>query len=142
MSEEFIRIKHWPTDHAEKAYKNGNYIEALQVLHGWIESNLQGLFHLYGVIDCNQDSKKIWDIVNQINFINVAKVLYILNVLSENEYQQSIKFNSLRNQLIHKIFHDPYEKIYTGISKKEYDNVFKQGLKLADIIRLKAEEKV
>ncbi|WP_040495092.1 hypothetical protein [Fulvivirga imtechensis] len=142
MNKEFIRIRNWPTDHAEKAYKDGNYIEALQVLHGWIESRFQELLHLYGVIDCKQDSEKIWDIVNQINFINSAKVLYILNILSENEYQQSVKFNSTRNQLIHKIFHEPYEKIYEGIPKKEYDNVFKQGLKLADIIQLKVEKKV
>jgi len=142
MSKEFIRIRNWPTDHAKQAYTDGNYIEALQVLHGWIESRLQELLHLYGVIDCKQESKKIWDIVNQINFINSAKVLYILNILSDNEYQQSVKFNSTRNQLIHKIFHEPYEKIYEGIPKKEYDNVFKQGLKLADIIRLKTEEKV
>jgi len=142
MSNEFIRIREWPTHHAKQAYENGDFIEALQVLHGWIESRLQELLQLYGVNDCNQKHNKIWDIVSQINFNNSVKVLYILNILSDNEFQQLTKFNSTRNQLIHKIFHEPYEKIYEGIPKKEYDNVFNQGMRLADIIQLKVEEKV
>jgi len=142
MKEEFIRIIEWPTEHAQKAYDNKNYVEALQVLHGWIENKLQEILILIGSIDFNMDSSKTWDIANQVNYINAARVLFILSQLSDSEYQKIIKFNSLRNQLIHKLFHEPYEKEYKGILKKEYDNVFNHGKQLAELLQRKTELKI
>ena len=35
---EYIRIRDWPPDHAYEAYKRGYFVEAIQVLHGYIEN--------------------------------------------------------------------------------------------------------
>lgn len=141
MAEDFIRIKKWVTEHAKEAYKGKNYIEAIQVLHGWIENKLQELLILSGSIDGNSEISKVWDIANQINLINSARALYVLSQISESEYQRITKFNSLRNQVIHKIYHEPYEKNYEGVPKKQYDEVFNIGIELADQLQRKIEEK-
>jgi hypothetical protein len=141
MPKEFIRIKGWVTDHALKAYKSKNFIEALQVLHGWIETKLQELLILTGSVDHDSNMSKIWDIANQINLVTSAHVLFILSQLTDNEYQMIIKFNGIRNQLIHKIYHEPYEKRYEGIPKEKYDEAFTIGMELADLLQMKTEEK-
>jgi len=137
-----IIIKEWPTIHAQNAYDNKNYIEALQVLHGWIENKLQELIILTGSIDHKSNMSKVWDIANQINLINSARVLYILSQLDEHEYQMIIKFNKMRNDVIHKLYHDPYDKTYEGIPKNQYDEVFLIGMNLSDILQYKTENKV
>jgi uncharacterized protein YutE (UPF0331/DUF86 family) len=142
MKQKFIKIQKWPSEHAQEAYDNKNYIEAMQVLHGWIENKLQELLILTGSIDFGTDSSKTWDIANQVSYINTAKVLFILSQINENEYQKLTKFNSLRNQLIHKIFHEPYVKQYNGIPKNEYDDVFKQGKALTELLQRKTELKI
>lgn len=142
MKIEYIKIRDCPTEHAQKAYESNNYIEAMQVLHGWIENKLQELLILTGSVNFEMDLSKIWDIANNVNYINAARVLFILSQISEAEYQKIIKFNSLRNQIIHKIFHDPFVKEYKGIPKAEYDNVFNQGKELADLLQHKTELKI
>jgi hypothetical protein len=142
MEQKFIKIKGWVTEHALKAYESENYIEALQVLHGWIENKLQELLILTGSVDHNSDMSKIWDIANQITLINSAHVLFILSQLSENEYQMIIKFNGIRNQIIHKIYHEPYEKIYEGVPKNKYDEAFGMGIKLSELLQRKTEAKI
>ena len=137
-----IRINEWPTIHAQNAYDNKNYVEALQVLHGWIENKLQELLILTGSIDHKSNMSKVWDIANQINLINSARVLYILSQLDEHEYQMIIKFNKMRNEVIHKLFHDPYDKIYEGIPKNQYDEVFLIGMNLSDLLQYKTENKI
>lgn len=139
MAKEFIRIKKWVTEHANEAYEGENYIEAIQVLHGWIENKLQELLILSGSTDHKSEISNIWDIANQINLINTARSLYVISQISESEYQRICKFNSLRNRVIHKIYHDPYEKPYEGVPKKQYDEVFKIGIELADHLQRKTE---
>jgi hypothetical protein len=142
MPEEFIRIRTWVTEHAQTAYDGKHYIEAIQVLHGWIENKLQEILILTGSIDYNVDLEKTWDIANQIGLIASAKMLFIISKLSEDEYQKLTKFNQLRNQVIHKIFLEPYEKIYEGVPKKQYDEVFKIGTNLAEQLQRKTEEMI
>ena len=142
MTKEFIRIRKWPSEHAQEAYDNKNYIEAIQVLHGWIENKLQELIILTGSIDFNMDSEKTWDIANQISLIDSARILYILSQITEDEFQKIIKFNSIRNQIIHKIFHEPFEKEYNGVPKTEYDKVFYDGVFLANLLQRKTELKI
>lgn len=142
MKQEYIKITGCPTEHAQKAYDSKNYVEAIQVLHGWIENKLQELLILTGSIDFDMEPSKTWDIANQVNYIDTAKVLFVLSQLSDSEYQKTLKFNSLRNKLIHKIFHEPYEKEYKGILKTEYESVFNHGKQLAELLQEKTELKI
>jgi len=120
-------------------YNSKNYIEAIQVLHGWIENKLQEILILTGANDHGSEMKTVWNIANQINLVTCVHVLFVLSQLSENEYQMIIKFNGLRNQLIHKIYNDPYEEINQGFPKEKYDEGYKIGIELADILQIKTE---
>ncbi|MCK9400870.1 MAG: hypothetical protein M0Q51_12890 [Bacteroidales bacterium] len=142
MQQEFIRIEEWPTEHAQRAYNTGNFIEALQTLHGWIENKLRELLILAGTIDYKSEMSGIWDISNQISLVTSAHVLFILSQLSENEYQMIIKFNGIRNDVIHKIYRDPYEEIYKGIPKERYDEAFNIGMELSEILQRKTDMKI
>lgn len=113
--EDVIRIKDWPPDYAQKAYKRKHYIEAIQVLHGFIETKLQELLILTGTIDYKKETSEIWDIANQISLINCVKVLFILGQISQKEYQSILKFNSMRNQIVHRLFHETYDQGVKGV---------------------------
>lgn len=82
---EFIRIRDWPPDYAQTAYEKGNYIEAIQVLHGFIETKLQELLIMEG--SKSNEMKEIWDIANQISLVNSVKVLFIIGKLNKNEFE-------------------------------------------------------
>lgn len=138
---DIIRIREWPTDYAEKAYKKKHYIEAIQVLHGFIENKLQELLMLMGALDYKLEFSEIWNIANQISLINSVKVLYVTGQINKSQYQSILKFNSMRNQIIHRMFHETYEEGIKGVSKKEFDVAFKSGLKLCDILQTKTEER-
>jgi len=139
--DDIIRIREWPTDYAEKAYKRKHYIEAIQVLHGFIENKLQELIMLIGALDYKLEFSEIWNIANQISLINSVKVLYVTGQIKKSEYQSILKFNSMRNQIIHRLFHETYEEGIKGVSKKEFDIAFKSGLALCDLLQTKTEER-
>lgn len=134
---EFIRIRDWPPDYAQTAYEKGNYIEAIQVLHGFIETKLQELLIMEG--SKSNEMKEIWDIANQISLVNSVKVLFIIGKLNKNEFENILFFNKMRNQVIHGLFNDTYEDGIKGVSKNNFDMAFKQGMKLSDILQRKGE---
>ncbi len=134
---EFIRIRDWPPDYAQTAYEKGNYIEAIQVLHGFIETKLQELLIMEG--SKSNEMKEIWDIANQISLVNSVKVLFIIGKLNKNEFENILFFNKMRNQVIHGLFNETYEDGIKGVSKNNFDMAFKQGMKLSDILQRKGE---
>ena len=138
--EEFIRIKEWPTEYAQGAYNQGNYIEAIQVLHGLIETKLQELLILEG--SKSNDMEEIWDIANQISLTNCVKVLFIIGEITKREYQDIIFFNKIRNQIVHGLFHDTYEHGVRGVSRKKFDIAFDKGMDLCDNLQRKGEMKI
>lgn len=140
--EDFIRIREWPTEYAKKAYKRKHYIEAIQILHGFIETKLQELLILTGTIDYKKQALDIWDIANQISLINSVKVLYILGQVEQPNFQSILKFNSMRNQIVHRLFYETYNEGAKGVSKKDFDEIFNHGLLLCDFLQQKSEEKI
>jgi hypothetical protein len=142
MSESYIRIEEWVTEHAQKAYDKKNYIEAIQSLHGWIQNKLQELLILTGCVDYKSDMSKVWDIANEIDLLKSAQVLFILSQITEKEYQMIRKFNKMRNIVIHKIYLEPYSGQNNGVSKKLFDEAFRIGIKLSDLLQTKTAEKI
>lgn len=138
--DEFIRIKEWPPDYAQTAYNQENYIEAIQVLHGFIETKLQELLILEG--SKSNDMKEIWDIANQISLVHCVKVLFIIGELDKKEYENILFFNKMRNQIVHGLFNETYEDGIKGVSKNKFDIAFKQGMELCDILQRKGEIKI
>jgi hypothetical protein len=136
---EHIRINKWPADHAKDAYDSGYYIEALQTLHGWLEIKMRELLQLQRVeIEAvprrEEERARIWNMTEELSLIQITKTLYITGIISEAIHDRINTFNRVRNNLIHKLFHDPYEKVYKSIPKLEYDLAFNEGVELGYLI--------
>jgi len=137
---DYIKLDIWPTDHAKKAYENGYFIEAIQVLHSWIECQSRSLLMLVGSIYFDIELSNIWDIIDTIAYKDVVKTLFSLGQLTKNDLNSLLELNSLRNKIIHQFIKEPYKKEYKGIPKKLYDRVFNQSLEYAEIISNKNEK--
>ena len=129
---QYIRFKKWPMDHAREANKAGFHIEAMQVLHGWMEVRLRELLLSLRAESVGIDKHwgRIWDMTNEIPLLASARALFVAGVISARQFDRIQKFNRVRNNLIHKFFHDPYEKPYPGILRREYSAALRIGDKL------------
>lgn len=144
---EYIKIKKWPADHAKDAHEAGYHIEALQTLHGWLEIKLRELFLLQRVGAVARSGKstdwaRAWNMTEELTLNNVAKALLIIGAIPQTTYDRINAFNRVRNNLIHRLFHDPYEKEYYGVRKDEYDQAFKEGMELGSLIENMSDEKI
>lgn len=136
---EYIKIRDWPPDHARDAYNRGFFVEAIQVLHGWIECQARGLLKLIGSVHFSTDLDDTWDSVDEIPYKDIIKVLLAVGQITKNESADLLQINSFRNKMIHQIFKDPLEKIHYGVPKQEYDDIFKQAMHWADLMLEKNE---
>ena len=143
---EYIKIRKWPADHAQEAYDAGYYVEALQTLHGWMEVKLRELLHLQragpNVSGKDKDWVRSWNMSNDLSLTNIAKALFIVGALPEDTLNRILNFNRVRNNLIHKLYFDPYDEPYPGIPKEEYDTAFRDGIDLGYIIENMSAERV
>ena len=143
---EHIRIKKWPADHAQDAYDAGYYIEALQTLHGWMEVKLRELLQLQRAgapsTDRDEEWERAWNTTNDLTLSQIAKALFIIGALPADTLNKILAFNRVRNNLIHKLFYEPYEKEYPGIPRAEYDRAFRDGVDLGYLIENMSAEKV
>ena len=137
---EFVGQKGIPDIAAKKAYLDGYYVEAIQILHGFIENQAQSLLTLVGCIHFDSKQEDVYDISDTIKFPTVLKILYILNQISKDEYDKFNNLNSLRNKIVHQLYKDPYDKFYYGIPKHEYDKVFQDMLEETYFFTEKTEQ--
>jgi len=139
---EFIKKQNMPDSEALKAYNEGYYIEALQIIHSFIENQCQSYLMLVGSVNFGANLSETWDFADTLTLHNCLKVLFILNKISKEEYEIHNKLNTLRNKVIHNIYKEPYEKNYSGISKTEYDSVFNESIEYLYFFTRKAEDLV
>ncbi|WP_146743719.1 hypothetical protein [Aequorivita sp. CIP111184] len=125
------RFKDFPPDHAFDAFKNEYYYEAVGVLHGFIESQLRNLLLAFSSINQKSELSNIWDINERLDFRNLSNVLFVIHLISKKEYDTLNSLNSLRNEIIHKYFYDPYENMYFGVSHKKFLSIFKPSYNLS-----------
>jgi hypothetical protein len=135
---EYIKWKEYPTDHATRAYQNGFFLEAIQVLHGFLEAKMRDLLMVSRHGNIRRGFHEIWDITQEMGFNALAKTLLVSGKLTEKEYKDLQRFNSTRNRVVHKFFWEPYKKNYKGVPKKEYDHIFNTGMKLVERMDSKA----
>jgi hypothetical protein len=139
---EYIKLDHkkgMPDEQAQKAYDDGYYIEAIQVMHGWLENQARSFLMLVGCMHFNSEQSYTWDLSDTVSLNETLKVLRILNQISEQEFCSFKKFNSLRNKIVHQYFKSPYDKEYLGVPKKEYDEVFEETIREAYFFTEKCE---
>ncbi|QBZ83032.1 hypothetical protein GHNINEIG_01073 [Hydrogenovibrio crunogenus] len=139
---EYIKQKEMPDIEAEKAYEQGFYIEAIQILHGFMENQAQSLLTLVGCVHFDSKQDEVYDLSDTLGFNAVLKVLFILNQISKEQFDKFNKLNSLRNKIVHQLYKEPYDKIYEGVPKHEYDHVFHGMLEELYVLTRKCEEVV
>jgi hypothetical protein len=127
---DFLKIPVPASEHAEKAYLDGYYVEAIQVLHGYLEAQLRQFLMISGASDRDLRFVETWDLTYDFPMISAAKALFIIQKISKEELEDLTAFNRTRNRIIHKLYFDPYEKVNEGIPKKEYDATFDQAKRL------------
>jgi hypothetical protein len=79
---------------------------------------------------------------NDLSLNQIAKALFIIGALPEDTLNKVLNFNRVRNNLVHKLFHESYEKEYSGIPRAEYDKAFQDGVNLGYVIENMSAEKI
>ena len=125
-----IRFSDYPPEHAQKAYNKGYYIEAIQVIHSWIEAKLQEMLLLIRHGNLKINYNETWNISNSVPLLQLAKVLFILGKINKKTFDSIKRFNTMRNKIIHELFYDDYNNGLREIDKKDYDSAFNFGTKL------------
>lgn len=137
---EYIRLSRMPDEIATEAYNKGCFIEAIQVLHSYIENQSRSFLMLVGSVHFDAKLPDTWDLTDTIKFNDCIKILYILNQITKEEYNLHRSLNSLRNKIIHDYCKEPYEDIFKGIPKAEYDEVFNKTMDNLYFFSHKCEE--
>jgi hypothetical protein len=135
---EYIKWNEYPTVHATRAYGEGFFLEAVQVLHGFLEAKMRDLLMVSRHGNIKHGYQDVWDITQEMGFNVLARALLVSGKLTKAEYDELQRFNSMRNRVVHKFFWEPYAKDYKGVPKKDYDLVFQMGIRLVDQIDFKA----
>jgi hypothetical protein len=139
-----ITLKGSPSDHSYKAYKDGYYFEAIVVLHGHIEGQMKSLFHLHSLKMCKEPIPEswwaeTWDANDRLSFIMIAHVLFVNSLITKNEYDILVSFNTLRNTLMHRFYTDPYTEKNKGVSKRKFHSCIKSADKVLCTIMERAD---
>ena len=115
--------------HATRAHKEGFIIEALQVLHGLIELLLRELVMSNRAVD---EPHEHFDLAYESMFeipSNIAiKVLFVQKMMTKSERDDLVRFNSLRNGIVHKIFSDKTIES----DESQYQSAFNLGVRVAE----------
>jgi hypothetical protein len=141
MRKDNIIINEWPTDAAKRAYQNGYYIEALQILHSWIENRLQEHLVLCRHKNFKEIPDEVWEVSKELSLLNVSKTLYIIGKINKSIWTNLRRFNSIRNKLIHRLFSENEEGL-EGIPKRDYEDLFELGIKIAELIEFKSDSRM
>ncbi|SDE84253.1 hypothetical protein SAMN05421636_10811 [Pricia antarctica] len=144
LNSDIITFKGIPSDHSYQAYKDGYYFEAIVVLHGHIEGEMKSLFHMYSLNKCKESIPKNWfaetyDANDRLSFIMIAHVLFVVSLITKNEYDVLVGFNTLRNTMMHRFYSAPYEGMNKGVSKKKFHSCIKSADRVLCKISERAE---
>jgi hypothetical protein len=137
---EYIKHNGDPAELAGEAYRLGFYVEAIQILHAFLENQARSLFMLVGCVHFESKQKEIWEIADSFSLHNCLKALLIINQITKSEFEELNEFNSMRNKVVHQIFKEPYEKAYLGVLKSDFDNIFNSTLEQIRFFTCKIEE--
>ena len=137
---QFLKHSGDPKALGDQAYRQGFYVEAIQILHAFLENQARSLLMLVGNVHFQAKQKDTWGIADSFSFHECLKALFVLNQITKQEFDDFNKFNSMRNKIVHQIFREPYEEIHDGVPKSEYDAVFRRTLEQIEFFTHKNEE--
>jgi hypothetical protein len=132
LKKDRIWLGAYPPDHAEAARRAGYYIEAIQVLHSWIEVKLQEWLLLSRHQNIRGSIETVWESAFGIPLLQVAKALFVTGKMNKTTFDAVCRFNAMRNKVIHKLFHENYDGRGPSISVSEYSTAFEYGIQLSN----------
>jgi uncharacterized protein YutE (UPF0331/DUF86 family) len=94
---------------------------------------------LIGSLKFSADQAETWDVADTFSFQQCLKMLFVLNQISKEQYSEFNKFNQLRNEVVHHLYKEPYEKTYLGVPRKKYDEIFSKTIEQIDFFTRKNE---
>ncbi|HMP73378.1 MAG TPA: hypothetical protein PKE55_08975 [Kiritimatiellia bacterium] len=127
----YIRLQSWPPDHAAHAYKKGFYIEAMQVLHAFIEHEAKGFLLMVGCAHFKARFVKTRHTLDNLDYKHIIAALHAIGKLTSTEARDLLEINTMRNTLIHRTFSEPGKDFRLGVVKEEYDRAFRKAMKWA-----------
>ncbi len=125
---------------ATAAYDAGHYVEAIQLLHGFIENQARSFLMLVGCVSFGAEQSNTWGVSDSLSLHQVLKCLLILNQITRDEYERFNRLNAMRNKIVHRYFNEPYEETYMGVPKDEFDQAFTESLENAYFFTEKCRE--
>ena len=137
---QYIRLTKPVEEAAIAAYEAGHYVEAIQLLHGFIENQARSYLMLVGSIKFGSVQSETWDIADEMSLHQVLKCLFVLNQITLDEYRMFNKLNSMRNKVVHQYFSEPYDELYVGVPKTSFEQVFRDSLENAYFFTTKCED--
>lgn len=121
--------KRMPLEHAEIAYKNSFYVEAIQILYANLEISLR-IFLLSIRKENEADSNEIEDILSEFNYTRCSKLLFILGFIDKNTFDKLREFNKWKNFIIDKLLLPAYKEDVALIQIDQYNMAFNLGVSL------------
>ncbi len=122
-----IQLKSMTThEHAQIAFKNGFYIEGLQILHGNLEISLRILIIMIRK-ENDADSREIEDLLDEFNYLRCTKLLFILGYIEKDTYDKLAEFNKWKNFIINKMLLHVFKDDVPAISAEQYEKTFLLG---------------
>ncbi len=124
---DMIQLKSMTThEHAQIAFKNGFYIEGLQILHGNLEISLRILIIMIRK-ENYADSREIEDLLDEFNYLRCTKLLFILGYIEKDTYDKLKEFNRWKNFIINKMLLHVFKDDVPMISAEQYEKTFLLG---------------
>ena len=77
-SMEYIKFDHkkgMPDEQAESAYKAGYYVEAIQILHTWVENQARALLIAMATVTFNAKTSDAWNTADTYTLSQALKML-------------------------------------------------------------------
>ena len=142
ITDQHITLKSFPEEHSTEAFKKEFYFEAIAVLHGYLESQMRVYFHMYAANITKEPMSKTWDASEKLTYVSLMNVLFILNLIEKSDYDVIVGFNTLRNELMHRYYSDPYEGTPKKISKSRINSVFKSAMKTSELLFQKIDGQI
>lgn len=113
-------------------YSQGFYVEAVHVMHAYIENQVRSLLVNIGCIHFSSEFNNVVSVSESLSVSECVAVLCILNQLTKDEFDEINQTMKLYPKFARKTFKTPYEEIYEGIVKQDYDAYFDRLLSHAN----------
>ena len=117
---------------AFSAYYSGRYFEAIQLIHGNLESAVRMLLFSSGPKIEFKDYIHIQHVSEEITLSQGIKSLYVIGVISKSHYDRAVEFNRLRNKLIHEFHSMKALKVKASIEESKLESVFRSAADLSN----------